>query len=107
MDEDILENIIKQLDKGVLPWRRSWHDSAKTMVIGSIRHSATMWPSNLRAPKVPFGVFNGTMLVTQAAKQGCRSNLWVAESVVGELRAAPGLASTGIVNTSDTTRISK
>ena len=67
-DEDILKNIIEQMEKGVLPWRRPWSETVNLVVIGSLRHTATKWPSNLRAPKVPFGVFNGTLLLTQAMK---------------------------------------
>ena len=86
-DEDILNDIIKRLSQGVLPWRRPWSDSAKVVVIGSMKYSATMWPSNLRAPRVPFGVFNGTMLLARASKQEYRSNLWIAETVIDELDA--------------------
>ena len=86
-DEDILNDIIERLAKGVLPWRRSWSDSTNVVVIGSMEYSATMWPSNLRAPKVPFGMFNGTMLLAQASKRDYRSNLWVTESVVDHLNA--------------------
>ncbi len=84
-DEDILQGIIEQLDKGVLPWRKPW--AANMVVIGSLRHYANDWPSNLRAPKVPFGIYNGVMLTAQAVKQGYRSNLWVTQGVVKELRA--------------------
>ena len=87
-DEDILKDIIEQMEKGVLPWRRPWSESVNSVVIGSMRHSATRWPSNVRAPKVPFGVFNGTMLLAQASKGGYRSNLWVASRVVKELSAS-------------------
>ena len=86
-DEDILSDIIERLAKGVLPWRRPWSDSTNAVVIGSMKYSATMWPSNLRAPKVPFGVFNGTMLLAQGSKRGYRSNLWIAENVVNVLNA--------------------
>ncbi len=51
-DEQILNDIIERLSQGVLPWRRPWSDSTKVVVIGSMNYSATMWPSNLRAPKV-------------------------------------------------------
>ena len=71
-DEDILNDIIERLAKGVLPWRRPWSDSTNVVVIGSMKYSATMWPSNLRAPKVPFGMFNGTMLLAQASKRDYR-----------------------------------
>ena len=81
------EDIIERLAKGVLPWRRPWSVSTNVVVIGSMEYSATTWPSNLRAPKVPFGMFNGTMLLAQASKRDYRSNLWVTESVVDHLNA--------------------
>ena len=87
-DEDILKDIIEQMEKGVLPWRRPWSDSVNQVVIGSLRHAAAKWPSNLRAPKVPFGVFNGMLLLTQAMKRGYRTNLWIARHVVEELDAS-------------------
>lgn len=86
-DEQILNDIIERLSQGVVPWRRPWSESAKVVVIGSMKYSATMWPSNLRAPKVPFGVFNGTMLLAWASKQEYRSNLWIAEAVIEDLGA--------------------
>ena len=87
-DEDILKDIIEQMEKGVLPWRRPWSESVNLVVIGSLQHAATKWPSNLRAPKVPFGVFNGMLLLTQAMKRGYRTNLWIAGHVVTDLGAS-------------------
>ncbi len=86
-DEDILKDIIDRLAEGVLPWRRPWSNSADSVVIGSMEYSARMWPSNLRAPKIPFGVFNGTILLAHASKQGYRSNLWITEGAIDEVRA--------------------
>ena len=86
-DEEILNDIIERLAQGVLPWRRPWSDSTKMVVIGSMQYSATMWPSNLRAPKVPFGVFNGTMLLAQASSRNYRSNLWITEGVIEDMNA--------------------
>ena len=85
-DEEILQDIIKRLRNGVLPWRRPWSDSSKVVLIGSVKYSALMWPSNLRAPRVPFGLFNGTKLLAHASKQGYRSNLWITNGVVKELK---------------------
>ena len=87
-DQQVLQNIIKRLEKGVLPWRRPWSDRTGDVVIGSMPHSATAWPSNLRAPKVPYGVFNGTILLAHASNCGYRTNLWVPDHVVDELGAA-------------------
>ena len=56
------------------------------MRIGSVTH-APVWPGNLRAPDTPFGVFNGTKLLTRAAQAGYRTNLWVASEVVLDLGA--------------------
>ena len=86
-DEDILNDIIKRLEKGVLPWRRPWSDSTNVVIIGSMKHSATLWPSNLRAPSVPFGMFNGTMLLAHASRRGYRSNLWITQKVLDQLKA--------------------
>ncbi len=86
-DEDILKDIIERLREGVLPWRRPWSDSSNVVLIGSVKYSALMWPSNLRAPRVPFGLLNGTKLLAHASTQRYRSNLWITKSVVKELKA--------------------
>ena len=87
-DQQVLKDIIKRLENGVLPWRRPWSDRTGDVVIGSMPHSANTWPSNLRAPKVPYGVFNGTILLAHASNCGYRTNLWVPDHVVEELGAA-------------------
>ena len=84
-DEEILEDIIRQMQDGVSPWRKPWADSAAGVVVGSLMHDAMMWPSNLRAPKTPYGVFNGTVLLTRASTSGYRTNLWVTREVVDSL----------------------
>lgn len=86
-DQQVLKNIVERLESGVLPWRRPWSERTGDVVIGSMPHSATAWPSNLRAPKVPYGVFNGTILLTHASNRGYRTNLWVPDHVVDELGA--------------------
>ena len=66
-DQDVLDGIIKEMERGVLPWRKPWSQATRTSVIvGSIAHAPT-WPSNLRAPQTPFGVFNGMILLGRAA----------------------------------------
>ncbi len=86
-DKKILDDIIKRMEQGVLPWHKPWSDSTEVVVIGSMKYSTTMWPSNLRAPKAPFGVFNGGMLLARAVTQKYRSNLWITDSVVKDLKA--------------------
>lgn len=86
-DEEILNGIIEQMEKGVLPWRRPWTESSRSVVVGSMPHAGTMWPSNLRAPKVPYGVYNGIILLAQASKHRYRTNLWVTGRVLDELGA--------------------
>lgn len=84
-DNEIVRQLIGQMESGVAPWRKPWADSAAGVIIGSSVHDGAMWPSNLRAPKVPFGVFNGTMLLARASSKRYRTNLWVPLEVVAEL----------------------
>ena len=84
-DEQILRGIIKDMKRGSLPWHRPWSETSAVR-IGSVTH-APAWPGNLRAPDTPFGVFNGTKLLTRTAQAGYRTNLWVANEVVRELGA--------------------
>lgn len=86
-DEEILRDIIEQMESGVLPWRRPWSKSANAVVVGSVSHDANRWPSNLRAPRVPYGIFNGTILLARASKCRYRTNLWVTSRVIEELGA--------------------
>lgn len=46
---------------------------------------ASYWPSNVRAPSVPFGLYNGILLLTHANMCGYRTNLWVSEQAVKQL----------------------
>ena len=86
-DQEVLDGILEQMEAGVLPWRKPWSETTRTTVIvGSVTH-APAWPANLRAPQTPFGVFNGTILLSRAAAAGYRTNLWVAGEVVKDLRA--------------------
>ena len=84
-DKDILDDILKQMSKGVLPWRIPW--SISTVVIGSMKYLASNWPSNVRAPLVPFGIYNGILLYTHARTRNYRTNLWVSEQTVRQLKA--------------------
>ena len=86
-DKDILRDIIERMEQGVLPWRQPWSSSTATVVVGSMKYSTRAWPSNLRAPRVPFGIFNGTLLRVRASLQNYRSNLWVTEGAVKDLDA--------------------
>ena len=86
-DQDILDGIIDRMEAGVLPWRKPWSDATRTTVIvGSVTH-APVWPSNLRAPQTPFGIFNGMILLARAAMAGYRTNIWVASEVLNDLQA--------------------
>ena len=84
-DAEILGQIIEQMERGVQPWRKPWADSASGVIIGSLRHDRAMWPSNLRAPKTPYGLFNGTILLGRASERGYRTNLWITRDVVRDL----------------------
>ena len=86
-DEEILGHIIEQMARGVLPWRKPWADSASGVIVGSLTHDRAMWPSNLRAPKTPYGLFNGTILLGRASERGYRTNLWITSDVVQSLGA--------------------
>ena len=88
IDEELVKAIIDQIKDGVPPWRRPWSESTKTVVVGSMRYIATMWPSNLRAPKIPYGIYNGLKLLTIASKREYRTNLWIAENVLADIDAA-------------------
>ncbi len=86
-EQNILDGIIEQMEAGVLPWRRPWSDATRTTVmVGSVTH-APVWPSNLRAPQTPFGIFNGMILLARAAMAGYRTNIWVASEVLNDLGA--------------------
>ncbi len=84
-DQEIVADIIAEIETGVLPWRRPW--SLRHVVIGSMVYSAAMWPSNVRAPRVAYGMYNGLLLAAVASTQEYRTNLWIAKEVVDELHA--------------------
>lgn len=86
-DEQLLAGIIKKLEKGVPPWRQPWTDASNYALIGGNKHFGNSWPSNVRAPKVPFGVYNGVMLLMAANIDGYKTNLWIAQKAVKELGA--------------------
>ena len=83
--KEIIRNIIKEMEKGVMPWRKPW--SANTVVIGSMLYDSNLWPSNLRAPTVPFGVYNGILLLMQARIKNYRTNLWITAKTRKYLKA--------------------
>lgn len=85
-DDEILERIIMQMEAGVLPWRRPWSTRTK-VVIASVVYPSTMWPSNLRAPRVGFGMFNGLLLLSVAYDRKYRTNLWVTQEALDGLGA--------------------
>ena len=86
-DIEIVKQLIEQMKKGVLPWRRPWSDTTNIVVIGSMPYRTSMWPSNLRAPAVPFGVYNGVILLAQAGIKGYRTNLWITSKTRDKLDA--------------------
>ncbi len=86
-DEALLNALIVRLEEGVLPWRRPWADMSERVMVGSVPIPLNSWPSNLRAPKTPFGVIHGTLLMTTALERGYRSNLWVEKNVLDEIEA--------------------
>lgn len=85
--KNLVADIIADLENGVLPWVCPWSDSATSVIIGAMRYSADMWPSNVRAPAVPFGVLNGMQLLQAARKKKFRTNLWLTAKVRKELGA--------------------
>ena len=85
-DQDILDYMIKAMERKVIPWRRHWSDP-NAIVIGGHGYQAIMWPSNLRTPKVPFGLYNGVILLTRVGVRGYRTNLWLEKGVSKELGA--------------------
>lgn len=86
-DQHVIDDILEQMSKGVPPWRMPWTDSLYWIVIGSMKYLAPEWPSNVRAPLVLFGVYNGIVLLTHARTQNYRTNLWVSDRVVNGLKA--------------------
>lgn len=86
-DAEIVQDLIDQMRKGVVPWRKPWASGPVGIIIGSLPLDATMWPSNVRAPKTPFGIFNGTMMLIRAQMRDYRTNLWVSAKVVEDLGA--------------------
>ena len=83
-DDELVDRIIQQMEAGVVPWRKPWSETAP-VVVGSMQYSGAMWPSNLRAPRVPYGIFNGMILLTIAKEREYRTNLWIAKEVAEEL----------------------
>ena len=91
MDEQtkkLLKSLIELLRAGDLPpWRKPWTDSEQFIIIGGVKYLTSKWPSNIRAPAVPYGVVNGILLRLAAHISSYRSNFWIAEQVVKKLKA--------------------
>ena len=87
--KQLVNDIIADLENGVRPWTRPWTDDLRTVVIGAMEYSPNMWPSNVRAPAVPFGMFNGMQLLRAAMQKQFRTNFWLTEKVFKELGVAP------------------
>ena len=83
--EALIKDIIAELEKGTIPWRRPWTDFSRYVVIGSMRYSSNLWPSNVRAPLSPYGMKNGIKLLMEAKMQGHKTNLWIPQRTVKEL----------------------
>lgn len=86
-EEQIVQELISQISNGVLPWRKPWSDIC--VVIGGMLYPEprSMLPSNVRAPKVPYGVLNGLLLWAQATAKSYRTNLWLSATAVEQLNA--------------------
>lgn len=52
-----------------------------------MKYPSAMWPSNVRAPRVGFGILNGFLLLSQASLRDYITNLWIPERVLRELNA--------------------
>ena len=83
-DEEVLEEIISQMEAGVPPWRKPWSRLSR-VVVGALQYPTNMWPSNVRAPKSRYGVFNGLILLSIARAAEYRTNLWVTREVLETL----------------------
>lgn len=88
--KQLVKDIIADMKNGILPWVRPWSDSMTSVIIGTMEYSADMWPSNVRAPAVPFGILNGMQLLQAARKKKFRTNLWLTAKVRKELGAELG-----------------
>ncbi|MCY4143243.1 MAG: hypothetical protein OXG08_06090 [Gammaproteobacteria bacterium] len=86
-DKKIFDDILQQMSDGVAPWRQPWSDTTLSVVIGAMKYPARLWPSNVRAPRVRFGMFIGFLLLSQASLMNYRTNLWIPQTVLRELDA--------------------
>ena len=84
-DAQVFGEILKQMEEGTPPWQQPWSGPKYSVVIGSMPYSSNMWPSNVRAPKVPFGLYNGILLNARARSRNYRTNFWIPEEVVSKL----------------------
>lgn len=83
----IIDDIIVQLKQKTLPWRKPWGEGTTYVIIGGMRYSANMWPSNVRAPTLPFGVNNGLQMLLKAKVKGYKTNLWITKKAIAEVGA--------------------
>ena len=84
-EEQIVDELMAQMAQGVVPWRKPWSNTG--VVIGGMLYPLDMWPSNVRAPRSKFGIWNGMMLLTRASVKSYKTNLWISASAVNELNA--------------------
>ena len=86
--KELLISLIKLLREGNLPpWRQPWTDSEQYIMVGGVEYPTNRWPSNIRAPAVPYGVVNGILLRLVAQREGYKSNFWIDKEVVDDLKA--------------------
>ena len=86
--KELLKSLVKLLREGNLPpWRQPWTDSKQYVIIGGVKYLISRWPSNIRAPAVPYGIVNGILLRLAAQMWDYKSNFWIAEPIVKKLKA--------------------
>ncbi|MDE0094139.1 MAG: hypothetical protein OXO49_06545 [Gammaproteobacteria bacterium] len=54
-EKQIVNELISQMLKGELPWRKPWSETGVVIGRMSYPEPRSMLPSNVRAPKVPYG----------------------------------------------------
>ena len=85
--KELLESLIELLREGNLPpWRKPWADSEQYIMIGGVEYLTNRWPSNIRAPAVPYGAVNGILLWLAAQRWRYKSNFWIDKKVVESLK---------------------
>lgn len=83
----IIDEIIALIEKGTLPWRKPWGEETAYVIIGGMQYRTDMWPSNVRAPAVFFGIQHGLQLLLKARKEEYKTNLWVTQKALIEIGA--------------------